>query len=113
MIAGAAHSRLGRRAALGLVLGGIAIAGMQAAQAESRLERGRYLMSSIVACGNCHTPKDSEGRPVATKELVQPQNIQWGTIMAAGTITTLPMMLLGLVIRKYLVTGLTMGAVKE
>jgi len=44
---------------------------------------------------------------------VQPQNIQWGQIMAAGTITTLPMMFLGLVIRKYLVTGLTMGAVKE
>jgi multiple sugar transport system permease protein len=28
-------------------------------------------------------------------------------------VTTAPMMLLGLVIRKYLVTGLTMGAVKE
>lgn len=61
MIAGAAHGRIGRRAALGLVLGGIAIAGMQAAQAESRLERGRYLMSSIVACGNCHTPKGPNG----------------------------------------------------
>jgi multiple sugar transport system permease protein len=34
-------------------------------------------------------------------------------IMAAGVVTTLPMMLLGLVIRKYLVTGFTMGAVKE
>jgi multiple sugar transport system permease protein len=44
---------------------------------------------------------------------VQPQNIQWGMIMAAGVVTTLPMMLLGLVIRKYLVTGFTMGAVKE
>ena len=61
MIAGAAHSTIGRRAALGMVLGGIAIAGMPAAQAESRLERGRYLMSSIVACGNCHTPKGPNG----------------------------------------------------
>ena len=33
--------------------------------------------------------------------------------MAAGTVTALPMMFLGLIIRKYLVTGLTMGAVKE
>ena len=33
--------------------------------------------------------------------------------MAAGVVTTLPMMLLGLLIRRYLVTGLTMGAVKE
>jgi mono/diheme cytochrome c family protein len=33
------------------------------------LERGRYLVSTIMACGNCHTPKDPEGRPVAAKEL--------------------------------------------
>ena len=52
---------IGRRTALGLVLGGIAVLGMQSAQAESRLERGRYLMSSIVACGNCHTPKGPNG----------------------------------------------------
>ena len=66
-----------------------------------------FLFSAIIGSGGAKT------LPVATRELVQPQNIQWGTIMAAGTITTLPMMLLGLVIRKYLVTGLTMGAVKE
>lgn len=30
-------------------------------QAESRVERGRYLMSSIVACGNCHTPQGPNG----------------------------------------------------
>ena len=33
------------------------------------VERGRYLVTTIMACGNCHTPKDAEGRPVATKEL--------------------------------------------
>jgi hypothetical protein len=27
-----------------------------AARAESALERGRYLVNSIAACGNCHTP---------------------------------------------------------
>jgi mono/diheme cytochrome c family protein len=44
------------------------------ARAQSDLERGRYLMSSIAACGNCHTPKfgplkDSEfagGFPINT-----------------------------------------------
>ena len=51
--------------------------------------------------------------PVATVELVQPQNIQWGKIMAAGVVTTVPMMFLGLLVRRYLVTGLTMGAVRE
>jgi multiple sugar transport system permease protein len=66
-----------------------------------------FLFAAIIGSGGAKT------LPVATRELVQPQNIQWGQIMAAGVVTTLPMMLLGLVIRKYLVTGLTMGAVKE
>ncbi len=34
------------------------------ASAETPLERGRYLMESIVACGNCHTPQGPNG-PVA------------------------------------------------
>ena len=29
--------------------------------AETLLERGTYLMQSIVACGNCHTPKGPNG----------------------------------------------------
>ena len=29
--------------------------------AETPLERGTYLMNSIVACGNCHTPKGPNG----------------------------------------------------
>lgn len=66
-----------------------------------------FLFASIIGSGGAKT------LPVATKELVQPQNIQWGSIMAAGVVTTLPMMLLGLLVRRYLVTGLTMGAVRE
>ncbi len=66
-----------------------------------------FLFASIIGSGGAKT------LPVATKELVQPQNIQWGSIMAAGVVTTLPMMFLGLLIRRYLVAGLTMGAVKE
>jgi multiple sugar transport system permease protein len=65
------------------------------------------LFASIIGSGGAKT------LPVATRELVQPQNIQWGSIMAAGVVTTLPMMFLGLLIRRYLVTGLTMGAVRE
>ena len=66
-----------------------------------------FLFASIIGSGGAKT------LPVATRELVQPQNIQWGKIMAAGVVTTLPMMFLGLLIRRYLVTGLTMGAVRE
>ncbi|MDA0787304.1 MAG: c-type cytochrome, partial [Proteobacteria bacterium] len=31
------------------------------ASAETLLERGTYLMQSVVACGNCHTPKGPNG----------------------------------------------------
>ena len=66
-----------------------------------------FLFASIIGSGGAKT------LPVATRELVTPTSIQWGKIMAAGVITSVPMTLLGLLIRKYLVTGLTMGAVKE
>lgn len=66
-----------------------------------------FLFAAIIGSGGAKT------LPVATRELVQPQNIQWGSIMAAGVVTAAPMMLLGLVIRRYMVAGLTMGAVKE
>jgi mono/diheme cytochrome c family protein len=40
-----------------------------AASAQARLERGRYLVEGIAACGNCHTPKGPDGKPVAGKHL--------------------------------------------
>lgn len=46
---------------------GLALA-VLAAQAESQLERGRYLVQSIVACGNCHTPQGPKG-PQPGKEM--------------------------------------------
>lgn len=36
---------------------------------EAQVERGRYLAESIMACGNCHTPKDSRGQPIAAQNL--------------------------------------------
>jgi len=66
-----------------------------------------FLFATIIGSGGAKT------LPAATKELVQPQNIDWGKIMAAGVVTTAPMIPLGLLVRRYLVAGLTMGAVKE
>lgn len=51
--------------------------------------------------------------PVATQGLKSASGIAWGQIMAAGMVTVAPMLLLGVVIRKYMVQGLTMGAVKQ
>ncbi len=47
-----------------------AVQGMNhAADNPASVERGRYLVTTILACGNCHTPKAADGRPVAGKEL--------------------------------------------
>jgi mono/diheme cytochrome c family protein len=40
-----------------------------AAMAESRIERGDYLVNTIMACGNCHSPRDANGRVIADKAL--------------------------------------------
>lgn len=42
-------------------------AGSLPAHAETLLERGRYLAETIGACGNCHTPKNTRGQPIAAK----------------------------------------------
>ena len=44
-------------------------AGITAAPAETAQERGRYLVDTILACGNCHTPKDPAGNPIPGREL--------------------------------------------
>jgi multiple sugar transport system permease protein len=50
--------------------------------------------------------------PVAAALLITQTGIAWGQAMATGTIIVLPMLICGLVVRKYLVKGLSMGAVK-
>jgi mono/diheme cytochrome c family protein len=40
-----------------------------AAMADSALERGDYLVNTILACGNCHTPRDANGAIVKDKAL--------------------------------------------
>jgi hypothetical protein len=38
-----------------------------AATAESAAERGEYLINSIMACGNCHSPRDANGQLIKEK----------------------------------------------
>jgi mono/diheme cytochrome c family protein len=54
------------RTLLGALL--LALSLQAAAQAETALQRGTYLMQSIVACGNCHTPQGPNG-PLPGMEL--------------------------------------------
>lgn len=50
--------------------------------------------------------------PVACARLMTEYGIVWGQVMTTGTILVAPVLFLGIVIRKYLVRGLTMGAIK-
>ena len=43
-------------------------AGATMAQRDSRMERGRYLVEGIVACGNCHVARE-KGKPIFEKGL--------------------------------------------
>lgn len=56
------------RAALAASCCAIVLATFPAGAEESPIERGRYLMNSIVACGNCHTPQGPDG-PLPGMEL--------------------------------------------
>jgi mono/diheme cytochrome c family protein len=48
-------------------LGGAIVAAMlaSAASAETLPQRGAYLVTTIGACGNCHTPRSPSGQPLA------------------------------------------------
>ena len=53
----------------------------------------------------------SQTLPIAASQLVTQTSIDWGQLTAIGTIVVAPMILVGLIVRKWLVTGLTLGAV--
>jgi mono/diheme cytochrome c family protein len=50
-----------KRIWMGAAVAAALVHGSVAAAAETLLDRGTYLMHSIVACGNCHTPKGPQG----------------------------------------------------
>ena len=54
---------------------------------------------------------NSQTLPIAASQLVTQTGIDWGQLTAIGTIVVLPMILAGLAVRRWLVTGLTLGAV--
>ena len=55
--------RIGLACCVGMLFAGCG------AMAESPAERGDYLANTIMACGNCHTPRDADGRIIAEKAL--------------------------------------------
>lgn len=58
------------------------------------------------------TSADQQTIPVAVTLLITQQGIVWGQVMATGVVILIPALLVGVMVRKHLVTGLSMGAVK-
>jgi multiple sugar transport system permease protein len=54
----------------------------------------------------------SQTIPIAAAQLMTQSGIDWGKLMAIGTVTVLPMIFFGMIVRRWLVRGLTLGAVK-
>ncbi|NML47201.1 cytochrome c [Ramlibacter sp. G-1-2-2] len=54
---------------LGAGLAATLVAVQAFAQAPGSVERGRYLMQSVVACGNCHYQRGPQGEPLPEKGL--------------------------------------------
>lgn len=65
-----------------------------------------YLFATVLTSGETQT------LPVVTSALQTMRGILWGQVMSMGTLIFVPVLLIGIAIRKYLVRGLTMGAVK-
>ena len=51
----------------GIVCFMLLFAASGSALAQSPIERGSYLVNTIMACGNCHTPRDADGKTIAEK----------------------------------------------
>ena len=51
--------------------------------------------------------------PVGLKSLIGKYNVDWGTMMAGGVLALIPTAIMFVFVQKYIVEGLTAGAVKE
>jgi len=56
--------------------------------------------------------KDTITLPMAVYSFVSFEDVNWGGLTAAATVITVPILVLSLIVQRYLVGGLTLGAVK-
>ena len=65
-----------------------------------------YLLASML------TSQHAKTLPVIAANAIKPKAISWGLASAAGVLMSLPVVVLVLLMQRYLVRGLTLGAVK-
>jgi multiple sugar transport system permease protein len=66
-----------------------------------------FLFSVILA------GRETRTLPIAVYNMISYEEINWGTLAAAATLITLPVLLVALVAQRHIVTGLTFGAAKQ
>ena len=102
LVDGLTHIGAFRRITLPLAVPGIATAAILAF-----IFSWNNFMFALVLSG-----AQTKTLPVAIFDFVGYASIDWGGLMAAATVVTLPIMLIALFVQKYIVSGLTAGAVK-
>lgn len=65
-----------------------------------------FLLASML------TSQEAKTLPVIAANAIKPKAIAWGLASAAGVVMSLPVVVLVLLMQRYLVRGLTLGAVK-
>ncbi|MEW2384363.1 carbohydrate ABC transporter permease [Micromonospora sp. NPDC047707] len=102
LVDGLTHIGAFRRITLPLSVPGVATAGIL-----SFIFSWNNFMFALVLSG-----ADTKTLPVAIFDFVGYASIDWGGLMAAATVVTVPIMLIALFVQKYIVSGLTAGATK-
>ncbi|WP_405431425.1 carbohydrate ABC transporter permease [Micromonospora sp. NBC_00617] len=102
LVDGLTHIGAFRRITLPLSIPGVATAGIL-----SFIFSWNNFMFALVLSG-----ADTKTLPVAIFDFVGYASIDWGGLMAAASVVTLPIMLIALFVQKYVVSGLTAGATK-
>jgi mono/diheme cytochrome c family protein len=52
-----------------VILGSLSLLAASPASEKSKVEKGRYIVQGVAACGDCHTPTNEKGEPLLGKEL--------------------------------------------
>ncbi|MFI7709155.1 carbohydrate ABC transporter permease [Nonomuraea sp. NPDC049480] len=102
LVDGLTHIGALRRIILPLSVPGIATAGIL-----SFIFSWNNFMFALVL-----SDADTKTLPVAIFDFVGYASIDWGGLMAAATVVTVPIMVIALFVQKYVVSGLTAGATK-
>ena len=70
------------------------------------LSWNEFLMAAVIA------PKDAKTLPVRISSYITDKGILWGPMSAMSSVIVVPVMIFALFVQRYLVRGLTLGAVK-